>query len=72
MTIMTAPDKPKNRHRTFLVRDFKAAIKAAKGAGGNYKVTVDRYGTISVVPLAPGEAAKETQEADVWDKLLKE
>ncbi|MDN3274739.1 hypothetical protein QWJ07_10820 [Frankia sp. RB7] len=42
---------------TFRQRDVKAAIKAAKEAGlENFRVEIDRNGTISVVPMAPGES----------------
>ena len=55
---------------TFRQRDVKEAIKAARNAGlENFRVDIDRNGTISVVPLAPGEPGpgKGTSE---WDDDL--
>ena len=41
---------------TFRQRDVKEAIKAARNAGlENFRVDIDKNGTISVVPMAPGE-----------------
>lgn len=55
---------------TFRQRDLKQAIKAARSAGlENFRVDVDRNGTISVVPLAPGEPA-DVKGASGWDKPL--
>jgi hypothetical protein len=55
---------------TFRQRDLKTAIKAARDAGlQNFRVEIDKRGTISVVPLAPGEPvpSKGTNE---WDDDL--
>ena len=50
---------------TFRQRDVKEAIKAARAAGlENFRVDVDKNGTISVVPTTPGEAAQ--QGDDEW------
>ena len=49
---------------------MKEAIKAARNAGlENVKVDNSRDGTISVVPMMPGEKA---QEGTQWDKLLED
>jgi hypothetical protein len=51
---------------TFRQRDVKEAIKAARKAGlENFRVDIDKRGTISVVPLAPGET-KPSKEVDEW------
>ena len=48
------PAPHRGRHR-----DLTLAIKAVKDAGvENFRVTVDRMGTISVVPLAPVDLAQ--------------
>ena len=55
---------------TFRQRDVKEAIKAARNAGlENFRVDIDKNGTISVVPMAPGESvpSKGTNE---WDDDL--
>jgi hypothetical protein len=64
---------------TFRQRDLKQAIKAAQAAGlENFRVDVDRNGTISVVSLAPGDTAtagldsKEPKWPNEWDEVLKE
>ena len=50
---------------TFKQRDVKEAIKAAKNAGlENFRIDIDKHGTISVVPLAPGEKAQKGD--DEW------
>ena len=44
---------------TFRQRDVKEAIKAARNAGlENFRVDIDKHGTISVVPMAPSEGEK--------------
>jgi hypothetical protein len=49
----------------FRQRDIREMIKAARSAGlTNFRIDVDKHGTISVVPLAPGEPGKE---ANSWD-----
>jgi hypothetical protein len=54
---------------TFRQRDLKEAIKAARNAGlENFRVDVDKNGTISVMPTAPGE--QNSQGGTLWDKLL--
>jgi hypothetical protein len=46
-------------------RDVKEAIKAAKNAGlENFRVDINKDGTISVVPLAPGETVPKGN--DEW------
>jgi hypothetical protein len=48
----------------------REAIKAARNAGlENFRVEIDKKGTISVVPLAPGEA-RFTEGANEWDEVL--
>jgi hypothetical protein len=55
----------------FRQRDLKLAIKAARDAGlENFRVDVDKAGTISVVPLAPIESAADGKGASGWDKPL--
>ena len=50
---------------TFRQRDLKEAIKAANNAGlKNFRVDIDKNGTISVVPMAPGEAPQKGD--DEW------
>ena len=57
---------------TFRQRDVKEAIKAARNAGlENFRVDIDKKGTISVVPMMPGEAAQQGQGTE-WDKLLED
>jgi len=54
----------------FRQRDIKEAIKGARNAGlENFRIDIGKDGTISVVPMAPGEpgASKETNE---WDADL--
>jgi hypothetical protein len=56
---------------TFRQRDVKEAIKAARNAGlENFRVDIDKKGTISVVPLAPGEPVSNKQRTDEWDDDL--
>jgi hypothetical protein len=57
---------------TFRQRDLKEAIKAAKHAGlENFRVDVNKDGTISVVPtMAPGGPAPNTVGANEWDEDL--
>ena len=56
---------------TFRQRDVKEAIKAARNAGlENFRVDIDKHGTISVVPMAPGEGAQK--QGTQWDKLLED
>ena len=56
---------------TFKQRDLQAAIKAARNAGlENFRVDIDKHGTISVVPMAPGEGAQK--QGTQWDKLLED
>ena len=84
---MTAPDKPRrgrpfgsgdSRPRSYTTRKFKqldlaTAIKAAKNAGlENFRVDIDSKGTISVVPLLPGDAAAEPKGTNEWDEVLKD
>jgi hypothetical protein len=58
---------------TFRQNDPRRAIKAARNAGlENFRVDVDRNGTISVVPLAGDLASPEPKGANEWDKVLKE
>jgi hypothetical protein len=86
MNIMTAPDKPPRQARlkgsrggrpvgtsyTFKQRDLKSAIKAARDAGlENFRIDIDRQGTISVVPTAPAEPV-EPAGGNEWDEVLKE
>jgi hypothetical protein len=55
----------------FRQRDLKLAIKAARDAGlENYKVTVDKSGTISVVPMAPDGPAPD-KGANEWEDRMK-
>lgn len=55
----------------FRQRDLKEAIKAARNAGlENFRVDVDKSGTISVVPTAPVDSA-EPKGANEWDEVLK-
>ena len=50
---------------TFKQRDLKEAIKAARKAGlENFRVDIDKNGTISVVPMAPGETKEKGD--DEW------
>jgi hypothetical protein len=79
MSIMTGPEagerkkRAPNRAPTFLHRDLKEAIKAARAAGldmEKYRVEVDKAGTISLVPVAPDESA-EPKGANEWDEVLK-
>lgn len=59
------------QYTTFRHRDLLAVMKAAKKAGWeNVKLTVDKSGTISVVPMTPGESA-EPKGANEWDEVLK-
>ena len=52
---------------TFRQRDVKEAIKAARNAGlTNFRVEIDRNGTISVVPTAPGEPGP-SKGVNEWD-----
>jgi hypothetical protein len=54
---------------TFRQRDVKEAIKAARAAGlENFRVDIDKQGTISVVPTGPGETAQKGD--DEWDDDL--
>jgi hypothetical protein len=56
---------------TFRQRDLKEAIKAARNAGlENFRVDVDRNGTISVVPMTASDLADG--KGTGWDKLLDE
>jgi hypothetical protein len=57
---------------TFRQRDLKTAIKAARDAGlENFRVDIDKRGTISVVPLAPGEPVPNKQgNKNEWDDDL--
>lgn len=81
MSIMTGPEagerkkRAPNRAPTFLHRDLKEAIKAARAAGLDMDKTgfkVDKNGTISVVPLAPGESpSADTKGANEWDEVLR-
>ena len=51
---------------TFRQRDVKEAIKAARAAGlENFRVTIDKQGVISVMPMAPGETL-QTKGDDEW------
>ena len=54
---------------TFRQRDVKDAIKAARAAGlENFRVDIDKQGTISVVPMGPGETAQKGDHE--WDDDL--
>jgi hypothetical protein len=56
---------------TFKQRDLKEAIKAARNAGlENFRIEIDRSGTISVVPLAPGESEPSNKGTNEWDDDL--
>jgi hypothetical protein len=58
---------------TFRQRDVKEAIKAARNAGlENFRIDIDKQGTISVVPMAPGESAPENKGkgTNEWDDDL--
>jgi hypothetical protein len=79
MSIMTGPEagerkkRAPNRAPTFLHRDLKEAIKAARAAGLDMDKTgfkVDKNGTISVVPLAPDESADAKGAKNQWDDDL--
>jgi len=51
---------------TFKQRDVKEAIKAARAAGlENFRVTIDKQGVISVMPMAPDETV-QTKGDDEW------
>jgi hypothetical protein len=54
---------------TFRQRDVKAVIKAAHDAGlENFRVEISKEGTISVVPMAPGESVPNKQgNKNEWD-----
>ena len=55
---------------TFKQRDLKEAIKAARKAGlENFRVDIDRNGTISVVPTAPAEPVP-SKGTNQWDDDL--
>ena len=55
----------------FRQRDVQAVIRAAKKSGlENFRIDVDKHGTISVVPMAPGEGAQK--QGTQWDKLLED
>ena len=54
---------------TFRQRDVKEAIKAARAAGlDNFRIDIDKQGTISVVPMGPGEPAQKGDNE--WDDDL--
>ena len=54
---------------TFRQRDVKEAIKAARAAGlENFRVDIDKQGTISVVPMGPEEKVQKGD--DEWDDDL--
>jgi hypothetical protein len=54
---------------TFRQRDVKEAIKAARAAGlEKFRVDIDKQGTISVVPMGPGEKVQKGD--DEWDDDL--
>jgi hypothetical protein len=58
---------------TFRQRDVREAIKAARNAGlENFRVDIDRNGTISVVPIASGGTAPNNKGANEWDDVLKD
>jgi hypothetical protein len=55
---------------TFRQRDVKEAIKAAHKAGlVNFRVDIDKRGTISLIPMAPGETANQSGAIE-WDEVL--
>jgi hypothetical protein len=55
---------------TFRQRDVKEAIKAARAAGlENFRIVIDKQGTISVVPLAPGETPQKGGDDEWADDL---
>ncbi|MBT1512572.1 hypothetical protein KIP88_18880 [Bradyrhizobium sp. SRL28] len=50
---------------------MKEAIKAARNAGlEHFRVDIDKRGTISIVPTAPGEAAQKQGTPNEWDDVL--
>jgi hypothetical protein len=57
---------------TFRQRDVKEAIKAARNAGlEHFRVDIDKKGTISVVPMVPGDAVPgKKQGTNEWDDDL--
>ena len=65
--------RPAGTSYTFTQRDLKAAIKAARDAGlENFRIDIDKNGTISVVPLAGNLPAETGKGANEWDEVLKE
>jgi hypothetical protein len=59
---------------TFLQRDLREAIKAAKNAGLDMDKTgfkVDKNGTITVVPMAGGEEPSDAKGADEWERRMR-
>lgn len=49
------------------------AIRAARNAGlRNFRVDIDREGTISVFSLADGDMSAKPGGANEWDEVLKE
>jgi len=58
---------------TFLQRDLREAIKAARNAGLDMEKTgfkVDKSGTITVVPMTPIDAA-DAKGADEWEQRMR-
>ena len=53
---------------TFRQRDVKEAIKAARnaGLGNNFRVDIDKHGTISVVPTMPMPGEPASKGDDEW------
>jgi hypothetical protein len=63
--------QPGRNYKTFKQLDLEAALRAVKKVGlENVRVSVDKSGTISVVPLAPGESAPD-KGANEWDEVLR-
>jgi hypothetical protein len=55
----------------FRQRDLQVAIRAAKNAGlENFRIEISRNGTITVVPMAPGESVPDKQRDNEWDDDL--
>jgi hypothetical protein len=86
MNIMTAPDKPRRgrppgspdgqprsmKTRKFKQLDLSTAIKGARNAGWeNFKVSIDKSGTISLVPMTPADSVCEKGEQSEWSNLVK-
>ena len=56
---------------TFRQRDVKEAIKAARNAGlENFRVDIDKHGTISIVPMTPSVGTQRQGTPNKWDDVL--